>query len=103
MSRFGVSGVRHNARHNRAARKNMENKTDVAVVICDLVNCRDCMKLIRQTESWDMPWVFWYECKAKPFVENLRSFPFQNTRCKEFKRREKPLTPSLSEVMRDRR
>jgi len=69
------------------------------IVICDPVNCRDCVKLRRETESWEMPHIFWFECEAKPHVSNLTSFPFKATRCKEFKQREKPMLPSLSEAL----
>jgi len=68
---------------------------------CGPVNCRDCANLARETESWEMPHIFWFECVAKPHVANLTSFPFKSTQCKEFKRREKPMMPQLSEILDD--
>ena len=67
-------------------------------VVCNTVNCKNCKNLTLQTESWEMPWVFWYECKVKPFVENLSSFPFKNTQCKEFNQRLGQSVKSLSEI-----
>ncbi len=41
----------------------------------NLKNCRDCKFLSRETESWEMSHIYWYECSARPQVENLE-LPF---------------------------
>ena len=61
-------------------------------------NCRDCRFLHREQESWEMPECYWYECSAIPAMSNLSSFPFKNTRCIKFEKREKPLKPTLAEI-----
>ena len=77
-----------------------EDKMSDKEPICDPVDCRNCAKLRRETESWEMPHIFWFECSAKPHVANLKSFPFRATRCEEFQQREKPVQSSqlLSEL-----
>ncbi len=50
----------------------------------EYVACRDCKNFVKQTESWDMPHIFWYECAAEVQMSNLRSFPFKRVRCKSF-------------------
>ena len=37
----------------------------------------------RETESWEMPHIFWYEhvCDARPTIANLKQFPFTKTDC----------------------
>jgi len=44
--------------------------------------CYSCVYLIRQTESWEMPHIAWYECKARPANECLKGFPWKKTKCK---------------------
>lgn len=57
--------------------------------------CHDCKDLSRATESWEMPHIWWWECGSHPGYENLRSFPFESTKCRDFIPRAKPLRPSL--------
>lgn len=47
-------------------------------------DCRVCVHFIRQTESWEMPHIAWYECKKIPSMANLLSFPFRNTKCDQW-------------------
>jgi hypothetical protein len=49
--------------------------------------CTNCVHYIRQEESWEMPHIFWYECKVVPSAANLKSFPYKNTKCKKFERK----------------
>lgn len=46
--------------------------------------CGDCANLMRETESWELSHIWWWSCGARHGMENLRSFPFQNTKCKAF-------------------
>jgi len=46
------------------------------------------MYCIREIESWEHPDIYWYECAAKPNVDNLTSFPFKNTMCEYYKENE---------------
>ncbi len=62
-------------------------------------SCFNCAHLARWTESWEMPHIGGFECKARPANENLKSFPFRNTTCKHWKgeakeSRKETLTPS---------
>jgi len=47
-------------------------------------NCRSCKWLRRETESWELPHIWWWDCKKRPGFAALRSFPFKNTKCKDF-------------------
>lgn len=47
-------------------------------------SCRACVHLRRATESWEMPHIQWWECAARPSMENLRTFPFNQTICKKY-------------------
>jgi len=49
------------------------------------ISCYFCKHLHRETESWEMPHIWWWECSAKPSMANLSSFPFKDTMCKAFK------------------
>ena len=40
--------------------------------------CRSCRFFAKETESWEMPHVWWYECRKRPANEHLKSFPFTN-------------------------
>lgn len=44
--------------------------------------CFNCKHLSRQTESWEMPHVWWYECEARHANEYLLGFPWRQTKCK---------------------
>jgi hypothetical protein len=44
--------------------------------------CFDCRYFRRETESWEMPHVWWYECRARHANESLRGFPWKLTKCK---------------------
>jgi len=46
--------------------------------------CRRCAHLVRETESWEMPHIWWWECAAIPGRANLKSFPFAATKCQRF-------------------
>ena len=48
----------------------------------DKKSCHNCRYLVREIESWEMPGVYWFECRARPANENLKQFPFENTTCK---------------------
>jgi hypothetical protein len=48
----------------------------------ELHSCYACQFLIRETESWEMPHIWWWECRERPAMANLKSFPFQKTKCK---------------------
>jgi hypothetical protein len=43
--------------------------------------CFTCKHLRRETESWEMPQIAWYECDKRPQNSNLRNFPFRSTAC----------------------
>jgi len=43
--------------------------------------------LIRETESWEMPHIAWWECKRDVGRANLKSFPYVRTTCKRFEQR----------------
>jgi len=47
-------------------------------------NCRACKHIRKETEGWELPHIWWWECLAKPAMPNLKSFPFRNTKCKSF-------------------
>ena len=47
----------------------------------DLHSCHACQHLHREAESWEMPHIWWWECSARPSMENLKSFPFRRTKC----------------------
>jgi hypothetical protein len=38
-----------------------------------------------------MDHIWWLVCDGRPGAENLKSFPFKNTKCKEFKAIDRPL------------
>lgn len=56
-------------------------------------SCYGCVYLSKETESWEMPHIWWWECRKRPGVENLTSFPFRNTKCSVFQAR--PKAPGL--------
>ncbi len=43
--------------------------------------CFACKHIRRETESWEMPHIVWYECDKRPQNSNLRNFPFRRTSC----------------------
>lgn len=43
--------------------------------------CFSCVHLVKETESWEMPHVAWFECTAMPHVSNLRGWPWRSTKC----------------------
>lgn len=47
-------------------------------------SCRECKHVRRETESWELPHIFYYVCKKAPGMANLRSFPFKCTSCPHF-------------------
>jgi hypothetical protein len=57
-------------------------------------SCGNCKhySCVRQEESWEMPHVFWYEreCDVRSGVSNLKSFPFNNTKCEKFEAKNEP-------------
>jgi hypothetical protein len=54
-------------------------------------NCRHCVHFSVQRESWEMPWITWYECAKHPQYESLTSFPFKHTKCADFNARTVPV------------
>jgi len=62
-------------------------------------NCRACKYFLRAVESWEMPHIWWYECRARPGFSNLKSFPFHDTKCKAFTRVERK--PTINEILAD--
>lgn len=57
-------------------------------------SCYRCVHLYKETESWEMPHISWWECSVKAGVQNLTTFPFRNTKCKAFE--EKPVLKTTS-------
>lgn len=53
-------------------------------------SCFNCAHLLRESESWEMPHIRWYECKARPSNVHLKSFPFRNTKCKHWVKKKPP-------------
>lgn len=45
-------------------------------------SCFNCAHLARESESWEMPHIRWYECNARPANQHLKAFPFKHTTCK---------------------
>ena len=44
--------------------------------------CFDCQFLSRETESWEMPHICWWECMARPQNMWLKGFPWRKTKCR---------------------
>lgn len=44
-------------------------------------SCYNCLHLVREEESWEMPHIYWYECSARPQNSRLKQFPFRQTEC----------------------
>jgi hypothetical protein len=40
--------------------------------------CVSCKYFSRQSESWEMDHIYWYECSKRPANESLKTFPFKN-------------------------
>lgn len=53
-----------------------------------LPGCYTCKHLRRETESWEMPHIWWMNCEALPSMANLKSFPFKHTSCKGYEKHE---------------
>ena len=51
--------------------------------------CRECRFFSKEFESWEMPDIYWFNCSRHPQYTHLRSFPFENTKCADFARRER--------------
>lgn len=70
-----------------------------------MADCRSCRHFRRETESWEFPDIWWYECRKRPGAPNLTSFPFVNTNCKAFEPKPAPLTQDeitgLREVLKE--
>ena len=47
-------------------------------------SCWGCGNMVKETESWEMSHIYWYECVGSPGMANLRNFPFRNTKCKHY-------------------
>jgi hypothetical protein len=56
-------------------------------------DCRSCIYLSRESEGWEHPEIFWYECRERPGLANLRSFPFTRTKCASYKPRAQAGSP----------
>lgn len=63
-------------------------KTLIALAVTN--SCHECKHLRHETESWEMPHIWWWECRANKGMENLKSFPFTNTRCRHFYQKTQP-------------
>lgn len=50
-------------------------------------SCVSCKHFRRETESWEFPHIWWYECRKRPGMANAKSFPFTNTKCKAFEQK----------------
>ena len=46
-------------------------------------SCYSCKYLEKITESWELPDIYVYECKARHQNSWLRQFPFKKTNCKK--------------------
>lgn len=53
-------------------------------------SCFRCVHFRKESESWEMPHVRWYECAWRPMNENLKSWPWKRTACKGFQEVEAP-------------
>jgi len=49
-------------------------------------SCYGCANLEKRYEGWEMPDIQWWECAAHPAYANLTSFPFNNTKCKSWRK-----------------
>lgn len=49
-----------------------------------MANCYHCKHLRKETESWELPQFWYWECRAIPGRANLTSFPFRRTNCPSF-------------------
>ena len=59
------------------------------------VSCSACANLVRETESWEMPHIWWWACHSPSAGKaNLKSFPFSSTQCKDFCEKRKPISPA---------
>ena len=52
-------------------------------------DCRRCVHHRVREDSAELHWLRWHECDARGGMSNLRSFPFQHTRCEAFTARTK--------------
>ena len=66
-----------------------------------LPSCRSCehYDVHKETESWEMPYIFWYEhsCSAKNGVSNLKQFPFKHTKCAKHLNKNKSVPDGYTE------
>lgn len=46
-------------------------------------NCRKCRNLFRDGEGWELPQFDYWYCRATSYG-NLKSFPFDKTKCSKF-------------------
>ncbi len=55
----------------------------------------------KETESWEMPHIFWYErsCDARPTLANLKQFPFKRTSCPRYSERTAPKPQNPDSVL----
>lgn len=67
----------------------------------ELHSCKQCKYLRRESESWEMPDIRWWECRKHPEYEQLLSFPFQNTKCSDWVQRDQPARPKFSELLKE--
>lgn len=44
-------------------------------------SCRSCRHFYMDGEGWELPQFNYPNCRAHPGRGNLKSFPFQNTKC----------------------
>ena len=51
-------------------------------------SCYTCRHLRRETESWEMPHIVYWSCRARPQNSMLWQFPFSRTKCAAWEERE---------------
>jgi hypothetical protein len=47
-------------------------------------SCFTCRYLRRESESWELPDIVWFECRAYKQISMLKQFPFKHTKCKKW-------------------
>ncbi len=47
-------------------------------------SCGSCASLAKEVESWELQHIWWWECDSRPGVQNLTSFPFKRTKCRDW-------------------
>jgi hypothetical protein len=50
--------------------------------------CTDCVYFFIDGEGWELPQYDYANCKRRPSMMWLKSFPFKNTKCKTYEAKE---------------